>query len=339
MKTCKMNKARLIVLWLGLGLFFGQSRVWAVTCNNGVGDYCMGSRTIQWWDGCKAVDSNGDDKIDWCEQKYTNDKNITCNAACEYSVPDYGSCTDTTPSDGCTDAVWAYKEGTCCFNDSGGTPGGGCDTTAPKNISADWDQMDLNWTKGSGGASQAVMAAPNNAAGLAAIQNNCGGYTPAADPNCIFKETGLPATQQTYPLTASDYTVGQEYVFKVITVASPLSCSRSAYGYSTYTVTCDAGVPTNLNVNWNNPLYPNQVDMTWTPGGGDDSVSQTVMVGDTQASVKPAHLFSFSPRPTDNTSHPLRFPPRSGYSATPRERLSLSLKTDRESHRPQTKTT
>jgi len=223
MRICKMNKYRLLAIVLVvIGFFSGAVRgALAVTCNNGVGDYCMGTRTIQWWDGCRGVDPDGDGEDNWCEQKYTSAKTMTCDAACEYSVPDYGVCTDSTPSNGCTDTVWQYKEGTCCFNQGGG--GGGCETTPPTNLAINRDysaaKVQATWTPGTGGTKQALGASSD----YMAVRFNCTG---AYAPLCIIREVNLPNSQTAYKALKSLFTeAGTVYFWKIINAAG--ECSGS----------------------------------------------------------------------------------------------------------------
>jgi len=88
-----MSKSRLVKLALIIFGFFALAvtDAQAYTCNGGVGDYCMGTRTLDWYTGCHAEDPDQDTLTpnSYCQQN-TIQKTKTCDSdwgVCKYSNP------------------------------------------------------------------------------------------------------------------------------------------------------------------------------------------------------------------------------------------------------------
>lgn len=177
---------------------------------------------------------NSPQTLNWyCTNSYTSS---SCSgldqATCENTRPDS---IKTCPAQGqintvkCTGCGWSE---TCTPIPTGGA---GCDTTAPQALSADWNysgtQVRFTWTPGAGGNSQAFGISER----FDDLNNpiNCNA---ALGANCIIYDDGLPTTRNYYNANKSQFTPGSTYYWGVANIARPLSCTRRAITYTTYSV-------------------------------------------------------------------------------------------------------
>ena len=162
-------------------------------------------------------------------------------------------------SDAEGDYCWCHVEAcdVTCSGDGGGGPGG-CETTAPRNLSINRDysptppEVQATWTPGAGGSRQAFGASSN----AVAVQMNCAGFY---RPECVIYEFSLPNGQTTYEADKGIFTeAGTVYQFKVVNVAAD-SCSQSTTKPWLSSCTLTPG-SSNLDINDTVALTMNIVD-------------------------------------------------------------------------------
>lgn len=157
-----------------------------------------------------------------------------------------------------------------------------CPQTAPSNLTVNCNlpgMLQLTWTKGEGPSTkQRVLIAeyPN----FQAVVKNC---VAPYENDCVVKNNQVDVNQEYYNLLKIFGWENKTYYWKVINVDG-LFCTPKESQIYTSLCSCDVGVPTNLAINWNATVLNTQ--LTWTPGGGDDSKSQTVMVSKYKEAVE-----------------------------------------------------
>ena len=187
----------------------------------GTGNYCVGQVVHQYSFGC-----TNDPDTQTCKEQWGGVITLSCidTANCSLETepttpcPTCGECDPDYSYPNCRVKPYNWPMTfSCCLYAGAGGGGGSCDTTAPSNLSANWDysasQVRFSWTPGQGimRVSQYIAASET----LTDLQQptNC---NPDAGANCIILEP-LSIYDSSYIADKSLFIPSTTYYWGVIT--------------------------------------------------------------------------------------------------------------------------